>query len=326
MAGEPLLDVRDIKKHFPLKEGLFSRTTAVVKAVDGLSFTLGKGETLGLVGESGCGKSTLGRCILRLYEVTAGRIQLNGLDITRLQGTALRRIRKDIQIIFQDPFSSLNPRMNVEQIIGEAFIIHELARGKDRRHRIIELLEIVGLDRNHLNRYPHEFSGGQRQRICIARSLAVQPKLIIADEPVSALDVSIRAQIINLMIELQRHYGLAYLFISHDLGLVKHISDRVAVMYLGRIVEHAATEALYKKPLHPYTRALLSVIPIPDPRAHRGRILLKGDVPTPLDIPSGCRFYSRCPIRLDRCQEIEPELVDQGDGHLVACYRAGEST
>lgn len=322
---KPLLTIERVKKYFPVQDGLFSKTVAHVQAVDDVSFQILPGETLGLVGESGCGKSTLARCILRLYPLTAGRILLDGRDISSMRGKELRAIRKTMQIIFQDPFSSLNPRMNVEQLIGEAFIIHHIARGAERRERISELLETVGLSGEHLHRYPHEFSGGQRQRISVARALAVEPRLIIADEPVSSLDVSIRAQIINLLLSLQKRFGLAYLFISHDLGVVRHISDRVAVMYLGRIVEIARTSLLFEDPRHPYTKSLMSVIPVPDPRARKERIFLSGDVPTPIDIPPGCRFYQRCPIRIDRCQSENPPLESITDDHEVACFRAIEN-
>ncbi|MBN2382738.1 ATP-binding cassette domain-containing protein [bacterium] len=319
-----LLETRDLKKYYPIKEGLFQKQVAEVKAVDGVSISIEPGKTLGLVGESGCGKTTLGRCVIRLTEITSGSIIFEDKDITTLPAHELRKIRKDIQIIFQDPYSSLNPRMNIKNIIGEALIIHQIAKGEKRQHRIEELVDIVGLLRSNLNRYPHEFSGGQRQRICIARALAVNPKLIIADEPLSALDVSIQAQIINLLLDLQVKYQLSYLFISHDLGVVQHMSDEVAVMYLGRIVEKARTVDLFKKPKHPYTRALLSVIPVPDPKTGRKKIILDGDVPTPVDIPAGCRFYSRCPLHIDDCLRSDPSLDEVEPNHWVACLRMRE--
>lgn len=317
-----ILKVENVKKYFPIREGIFRRSDLQVKAVDGVSFTIEKGKTLGLVGESGCGKTTLGRCITRLKEVTDGSIFLEGKNISKLNRTELRSIRKDIQIIFQDPFSSLNPRMNVEQIIEEAFIVHKLVSPRERREKIIHLLDIVGLSKQSLVRYPHEFSGGQRQRISIARALAVQPKVIIADEPVSALDVSIQAQIINLLLDLQKQFGIAFLFISHDLGVIRHVSDKVAVMYLGRIVEFANTKDLYDNPLHPYTEALLSVVPVPDIDYKRNRISLIGDVPAPIAIPVGCRFYSRCPIKIDECKKNDPTLLEVSKQHWVACIRA----
>lgn len=322
--NDVLLELRDIRKYFPLKEGILRRTVADIKAVDGISLKISAGQTTGLVGESGCGKTTLGQCILRLIDVTSGSIHLHGRDITHLKGKELRLIRKNMQIIFQDPYSSLNPRLNVEQLIGEALTIHNLAKGQKQRQQVTELLDTVGLPANSLSRYPHEFSGGQRQRICIARALAVKPRLMIADEPVSALDVSIQAQIINLLIDLQREFSLSYLFISHDLGVVKAISDYVAVMYLGRIVEYSQTETLYSHPLHPYTKAILSVIPIPDPVTKRKRIILEGDVPTPINIPAGCRFYGRCPRRVESCLEADPPLEEKKKGHFVACFRVNK--
>ena len=318
--AEALLRVRHLKKYFPIRGGLFSREVARVHAVDDVSFDIRPGETLGLVGESGCGKSTTGRTILRLVEPTAGEVWFQERNVTALDKRALRQIRKEMQIIFQDPYASLNPRMTVRSIIGEALVIHKLARGRrEREERVVQLLETVGLSAEHLRRYPHEFSGGQRQRIGIARALAVSPKLIVADEPVSALDVSIQAQIINLLEELQQKFGLTYLFIAHDLSVVEHISTRVAVMYLGKLVEVAPAKELYTNPKHPYTEALLSAVPIPDPAMRRRRILLEGDVPSPIRPPSGCRFHTRCPIRVPSCAETDQRLKEVAPGHWVAC-------
>jgi len=317
----PLLEVKKLVKHFPIKGGLFGRAGEKVHAVDGVSFDLNAGETLGVVGESGCGKSTTGRCILRLIEPTSGEVWFEGKNVTAMPPKALRAMARDMQIIFQDPYASLNPRMTVAAIIGEALIIHKLTRtAREYTDRIVELLETVGLSADHRQRYPHEFSGGQRQRVGIARALAVNPKLIVCDEAVSALDVSIQAQVINLLEDLQAQRGLTYIFIAHDLSVVEHISDRVAVMYLGRIVEIASSRDLYARPRHPYTEALLSAVPIPDPKVKRRRILLQGDVPSPIHPPSGCHFHTRCPIAKPQCSIESPVLKPVGEGHWVACH------
>jgi oligopeptide transport system ATP-binding protein len=316
VSREPLVRVRNLVKHFPL-----DGTGQVVRAVDGVSFDIFEGETLGLVGESGCGKSTVGRCLLRLIEPTSGEVEYGGTNILSLGSSELRSLRSQMQVIFQDPYASLNPRLRIEDIVSEPLVVHRVANRSERRERVASLLRKVGLDPDYMNRYPHEFSGGQRQRIGIARALALNPKLIIADEPVSALDVSVQAQVINLLEDLQEEFGLTYLFVSHGLAVVEHISTRVAVMYLGRIVEVASAEELYRNPLHPYTRALLSAIPIPDPTRKRQRIVLRGDVPTPINPPSGCRFHTRCPDKVAECSEIDPDLREVTPGHFVACIR-----
>ncbi len=324
MTPESVLELRDLAKHFPVSTGLFGRAGSSVRAVDGVSLTLSRGETLGLVGESGCGKSTLARTVVRLLEPTAGTIELQGRDITRMSQRDLRPLRRQMQMIFQDPYSSLDPRMTVGETVGEAFAIHRMASGSEREARVQKLLERVGLRPEAADRYPHEFSGGQRQRVGIARALAVQPSLIIADEPISALDVSIQAQIVNLLLDLQEELGLTYLFIAHDLRMVEFVSDRVAVMYLGKIVEVATSEDLYRSPRHPYTQALLSAVPAVDPSNKRTRIILEGDVPSPAAPPPGCSFHPRCPHATERCRRETPPLFDLGGGHRAACFLVEE--
>ncbi len=317
----PLLEVKDLVKHFPVRGGLFSREVDRVHAVNGVSFHLAASETLGLVGESGCGKSTTGRCVLRLIEPTSGEVRFEGRSVTAMGRAELRAVTRDMQIIFQDPYASLNPRMTVGAIIGEALVIHKLAQTPaEHEAKVVELLRTVGLNPDYARRYPHEFSGGQRQRIGIARALAVSPKLIVCDEPVSALDVSIQAQVINLLEDLQEQFGLAYLFVAHDLSVVEHISDRIAVMYLGRIVEVAPARELYAAPRHPYSEALLSAVPIPDPSVKRKRIVLQGDVPNPIRPPTGCHFHTRCPKAMARCSAEAPLLREVAPGRMAACH------
>ncbi|NTU20868.1 dipeptide ABC transporter ATP-binding protein [Brevibacillus sp. HB1.2] len=319
-VAEDLLIVKNLKKYYPITGGVLGGEVGVVKAVDDVSFTVKSGETLGLVGESGCGKSTTGRSLLRLIEPTSGEITFDGTNVMSLSTDAMRKMRRDMQIVFQDPFASLNPRHNIEKILEEPLIVHGLGSSAERKKRVQEMLEIVGLSSYHASRYPHQFSGGQRQRIGIARALMLKPKLIVADEPVSALDVSIQSQVLNLMQDLQREFGLTYLFIAHDLSVVRHISDRVGVMYLGRIVELTTSSQLYSNPLHPYTKALLSAVPSPDPDAVRERVILQGDVPSPAKPPSGCTFHTRCPHVTEECRTVRPEFMDAGDGHFVACH------
>ena len=316
----PVLEVRNLVKHFPVRRGLFRRTVAQVHAVDDVSFDIRPGETLSLVGESGSGKTTTGRCVLRLVEPTSGEVRFEGQDVLGLDRGSLRKLRRKTQVIFQDPYSSLNPRMKVGSIVAEPLVIHHVGTRQERAERTAELLAMVGLDPQVRSRYPHEFSGGQRQRIGIARALALNPRFIVADEPVSSLDVSIQAQILNLLVDLQEKLNLSYLFIAHDLRIVEHISDRVAVMYLGKLVELAPTAELYRSPQHPYTQALLASVPEPDPQKPKSPPLVQGDPPTPLCPPSGCRFHPRCPVAVERCRSEEPPLVDIRGGHLVACH------
>ena len=320
-TGVPLIEVREVKKYFPIRKGMMQREVARVHAVDGVSFAVQEGETLGLVGESGCGKSTLGRTIVRLYEPTAGQIIFQGTPIEGHGARQLRPLRREMQMVFQDPYASLNPRKRVGSIVGDPLKIHHLGDKKERKARVEELLETVGLSPEHYNRYPHEFSGGQRQRIGIARALALRPKLVVADEPVSALDVSIQSQMLNLLEDLQDEFRLTYIFIAHDLGVVRHVSDRIAVMYLGKLVELSPAEELYQRPIMPYTEALLSAVPDPDPMHRRKRILLAGDVPSPADPPSGCVFRTRCPYAISECAKTVPPLRAVGPARFVACVR-----
>jgi oligopeptide/dipeptide ABC transporter ATP-binding protein len=320
MVSRILLEVKNLKKYFPIKGGVLGREIGQVKAVDDVSFTVNQGETLGLVGESGCGKSTTGRSILRLIEPTDGKVIFKGKDVTAMSADEMRKMRRDMQIVFQDPFASLNPRHTVEKILEEPLIVHGLGNAKERKERVHHLLQVVGLSDYHAKRYPHQFSGGQRQRVGIARALAVNPKLIVADEPVSALDVSIQSQVLNLMQDLQKEFNLTYIFIAHDLSVVRHISDRVGVMYLGRVVELADKDSLYENPKHPYTEALLSAVPIADPDIARERIILQGDVPSPANPPKGCAFHTRCPKVMDICKVERPVFKDLGNGHYVACH------
>lgn len=323
MAPSALLQVRDLKKYYPIKKSPFSRSKVFAKAVDGISFDIFKGETFGLVGESGCGKSTAAKSILRLEKATAGSVIFDGIDIMKLDKAEMRQVRRELQVVFQDPYSSLNPRMAVKDIVAEPLIVHKEARGKELEGKVAKLLDVVGLSPSSSERYPHEFSGGQRQRIGLARALALQPKLIILDEPVSALDVSIQSQIINLLEDLQQQFKLTYLFIAHDLSVVNHISNRVAVMYLGKLAEMAIGEELFKDPQHPYTQALLSSVPLPDPAAKRKKVILQGNVPSPVNPPWGCRFHTRCPYKMDICTQKEPPLNDIGGSHFVACHLTG---
>ncbi|MCO7175302.1 ABC transporter ATP-binding protein [Sporolactobacillus kofuensis] len=318
--SEPLLQVENLKKYYPIKSGGFGKVSETVRAVDGVSFSVQEGETLGIVGESGCGKSTTGRMIMRLIEPTEGKIVFNGKNLMDLSKGEMRKARKDIQMIFQDPFASLNPRHTVGHIIEEPMIVHKMGDRKQRQKRVEELLELVGLSAYHAGRYPHQFSGGQRQRIGIARALAVRPKVIIADEPVSALDVSVQSQVLNLLKDLQKQFNLTYIFIAHDLSVVRHISDRVGVMYLGKIVELSESENLYNHPNHPYTKALLSAVPVPDPEVKTQRIILQGDVPSPAHPPAGCTFHDRCPVAMDICSKERPHLKKLDDGRMVSCH------
>lgn len=326
MTTKPLLKVSGLKKYFPIKKGLLGKTDSYVKAVDDLSFYVNEGETLGIVGESGCGKSTTGRALMRLLEPTEGTIEFDGKELTALSTEEMRKTRRDIQMVFQDPYASLNPRHTVERILSEPLLVHGMKNAKERKKKVHEFLEVVGLSAYHAQRYPHQFSGGQRQRIGIARALMTNPKLIIADEPVSALDVSIQAQVLNLMQDLQKDFQLTYIFIAHDLGVVRHISDRVAVMYLGKIVEIADSEQLYAKPLHPYTQALLSAVPVPDPDFQSDDVMLEGDMPNPANPPKGCAFHTRCPFKMDICSQVTPTLGEEETGHSVACHLYTEAS
>lgn len=323
-TDDTLLEVRNLKKYFPIKGGFLRRTVAEVRAVDDVSFTIKRGETLGLVGESGCGKTTTGRTILRLERATAGEVVFEGQDVMRASGRTLKALRRDMQIIFQDPYASLDPRITIGESVAEGLVIHGIGTPAERRERVREVLAKVGLSASHMTRFPHEFSGGQRQRIGIARALIMEPKLIVCDEPVSALDVSIQSQVLNLLRSLQREFGLTYLFIAHNLAVVEHISDRVGVMYLGKMVELATSEELFREPLHPYTKALISAIPNPNPFTKRERIVLQGDVPSPINPPSGCRFHPRCWIARSICKEQEPVFEEKRKGHWVACHFAGQ--
>lgn len=324
MEQEVILRVENLKKYFPIKGGFFSKTIGNVKAVDGVSLEVRKGETLGIVGESGCGKSTTGRAILQLLKPTGGKVYFKDQDLSKLSKKEMRALRPKMQLIFQDPYSSLNPRMTVGQIIGEALIDHKMATKENLREKVLEVMDLCGLAEYQIDRFPHEFSGGQRQRIGIARALALDPELIVADEPVSALDVSIQAQIINLLVKLQKEKGFSYMFISHDLSVVEHLCQRVGVMYLGSMVELADKDELFDNPLHPYTKALLSAIPIPDPTINRDRIILTGDIPSPANPPKGCKFHTRCPYATDKCKKEAPEYREIKEGHFVACHRVGE--
>lgn len=322
--SDPLLKVQGLKKHFPIRSGILGQVTGQVKAVDDVSFYVNEGETLGIVGESGCGKSTTGRMLMRLLEPTDGSIEFKGQNLAKLSSAEMRKARRDIQMVFQDPYASLNPRHSIGQILEEPLIVHGIGNAKERKKRVSELLKIVGLSDYHSKRFPHQFSGGQRQRVGIARALMTNPKLIIADEPVSALDVSIQAQVLNLMQDLQKELKLTYIFIAHDLGVVRHISDRVGVMYLGKMVELSESEKLYTNPLHPYTKGLLSAVPVPDPNFKREQILIEGDIPSPSNPPSGCAFHTRCPFKMDICTKVVPKLNEVEKDHSVACHLYNE--